>query len=194
MAKSEAAIRAATCTCGRVALECKDAPIVGAACYCASCQKAGTLFEELPGGSPVLAADRGTPYALYRKDRVRCVSGAEVLREHRLTPSSKTRRVVASCCNAPIFVEFAGGHWLSIYQQRFPAGQRPPIEMRTMTRDAPAGIGFDDGLPSYRTHSGRFMWRLLAAWVAMGFRAPRIDYVHGILDLAAKPADAETVG
>jgi hypothetical protein len=38
------------------------------------------------------------------------------------------------------------------------------------------------------------MWRLLAAWVAMGFRAPRIDYVHGILDLAPKPTDAETVG
>jgi hypothetical protein len=176
----------AECVCGRVGLECSGPPIVGAACYCESCQKAGRLFATLPGASSILAADGGTAYALYRKDRIRCVKGAEALREHRLTPVSKTRRVVASCCNSPMFVEFSGGHWLSVYQGRFSEGQRPPIEMRTMTRDAPAGIAFDDGLPSYRTHSGRFMWRLLTAWIAMGFRAPKIDYVNGTLDVSVR--------
>jgi hypothetical protein len=186
MGESNRAIRTASCACGHVTLECTGAPIVGADCYCASCQRAGQIFGALPGGSPVLAGDGGTPYALYRKDRVGRASGAEALREHRLTPSSSTRRVVASCCNTPMFAEFSGGHWLSIYQGRFPTEERPPTEMRTMVRDAPAGVAFNDGLPSYRTHSGKFMWKLLAAWIAMGFRAPKIDYVGGTLDVTDK--------
>jgi hypothetical protein len=190
MAGSNEVLRTASCTCATVEFACTGTPIVGAACYCTSCRAAGRLFAALPGAAAVLEADGGTAYALYRKDRVSCIRGADALREHRLTPASKTRRVVASCCNSPMFVEFAGGHWLSIYQGRFLAAQRPAIEMRTMTRDAPAGIAFNDGLPSYRTHSGRFMWRLLSAWIAMGFRAPNVDYVQGTLDVA--PMSAKT--
>ena len=104
------------------------------------------------------------------------------MREYRLTPASKTRRVVATCCNAPIFLEFSGGHWLSIYKDRFAKADQPALDMRTMTRDRRPGVEFTDGLPSYKTHSGRFMWKLLTAWAAMGFRAPKIDYVSGTVD------------
>jgi hypothetical protein len=176
-------MRRVACSCGQVAFEASGAPIVGAACYCSSCQKAGNIFEKLPGGEPVLESDGGTNYALYRKDRIRCVHSAELLREHRLSPTAPTRRVLAKCCNAPMFLEFKGGHWLSVYRERIHPDDRPPVEMRTMTADRRPGVEFSDGLPSYAKHSGRFMWRLLTAWAAMGFRAPKVEYVNGELDV-----------
>lgn len=72
-----------------------------------------------------------------------------------------------------MFLEFTGGHWLSIYRDRLGA-DAPPVELRTMTRDRRAGVVFEDAVPSYETHSARFMWRLFAAWAAMGFRAPKL--------------------
>lgn len=174
--------RLARCTCGQVALRLSGAPIVTAACYCTSCQAAGEHFARLEGGAPVLADDGGTAFLLCRKDRVDALKGMEMLREHKLRPASSTRRVVAACCNTPMFLEFQNGHWLSIYRDRLPVDDRLPIEMRTMIMDRRAGVEFHDTIPSYRKHSGRFMWRLLAAWAAMGFRAPKIDYVKGTLD------------
>lgn len=176
-------MRRVACRCGQVGFEASGTPIVTAACHCSSCQKAGKIFERLPGGAPVLESDGGTDYALYRKDRVHCVRGADLLREHRLGPTAPTRRVVAGCCNAPMFLEFKGGHWLSVYRERIHPDDRLPIEMRTMTADRRPGVEFTDGLPSYAKHSGRFMWRLLSAWAAMGFRAPKITYVQGELDV-----------
>ena len=43
-----------------------------------------------------------------------------------------------------------------------------------MTRDAPAGVMLPDDAPNLRGHSGRFFPRLLGAWIAMGFRVPRV--------------------
>lgn len=174
--------RLATCTCGNVSLRLRGEPIVTAACYCTSCQEAGAVLAALSDAAPVLQDDGGTAYLLCRKDRVELVRGADTLREFRLRPGAPTRRVVASCCNTPMFLEFQNGHWLSVYRQRLPTDGRPPVAMRTMTMDRRAGVEFDDAIPSYRKHSGRFMWRLLVAWAAMGFRAPKLDYVKGTLD------------
>ena len=182
MSGSEMRKRVAHCSCGQCEMVLSGEPIVTAICYCTSCRTAGRRFEALPGGRPVLAEDGGTPFVLQRKDRAACTRGAELLKEHRLKPSSPTRRVVATCCNSPMFLEFSGGHWLSVYRDRLDAAERPPVEMRTMIADRPAGVEFTDALPSYRKQSGGFMWRLLVAWVAMGFRAPKLDYVKGTLD------------
>ncbi|HEV7317349.1 MAG TPA: hypothetical protein VGO04_01895 [Ensifer sp.] len=179
MAKARGRVRIAACRCGQVAFEAVEEPIVGAACYCTSCRTAGEQLEALPDAPAVLEADGSTRFALYRKDRIRCIRGEGLLRAHRLTPKSTTRRVIASCCNAAMFLEFKGGHWLSVYNQRFAPDEQLPLEMRTMTKDRRPGVEFNDALPSYKTHSGRFMWRLLTAWIAMGFRAPDIDYVKG---------------
>lgn len=163
----------ASCECGAVRIEAAGAPIMAVACCCASCQEAGRRFELLPGAPPVLDADGGTPFVLHRKDRVRCVAGGEKLIEHRLDPASATRRMVANCCNSAMFLDFTKGHWLSIYSRRL-GGSAPPIEMRTMTGDRREDAELSEDVPNHKTHSGRFMWKLLGAWIAMGLRCPAV--------------------
>jgi hypothetical protein len=51
-------------------------------------------------------ADGGVDYCLYRKDRVKIAQGAHHPREYRLKPESPTRRVAASCCGSPMFLDF----------------------------------------------------------------------------------------
>lgn len=161
----------ASCRCGAVAFQAEGPPIMAAVCHCASCQAAGAEIESLPGAPPVLDAHGGTPFVLQRKDRVRCLRGGERLEARRLKPESPTRRLVAACCNSPMALEFKGGHWLSLYAGRM-GEKAPPMEYRVMTGDR-RGDPPDD-LPNYASHSGSFMWRLLGAWVAMGFRVPAV--------------------
>ena len=163
----------ALCQCGKVKLEAVGRPILTGSCYCTSCQEAGRRFEQLASAPPVLNPDGGTDFVLYRKDRVQCVTGQEYLEEHRLRPDSPTRRVVAACCNSAVFLDFTRGHWLTIYRDRFPTGA-PPLEMRVMTKERRDGIELADDLPNYGGHSGKFMLKLVAAWIAMGFRRPEI--------------------
>ncbi|AQA00072.1 hypothetical protein BWQ93_17520 [Sphingopyxis sp. QXT-31] len=171
--------RIASCSCGTVTLELAGPPIVAATCYCHSCQAAGAAFDALPGVPGTLGADGGTPYLLMRKDRLRWLSGSDRLDEHRLKPDSPTRRFVARCCNAPVALEFTKGHWLSIYSARLAEADRPKPEMRTIVGDRPAGVELADDIPNYKSPSGKFMWRLLTAWAAMGFRAPPIEKTRG---------------
>lgn len=173
--------RIAACQCGQAALEVAGQPILAAICHCQSCQTAGAHLQSLEGAPPVLGRNDGTAFMLIRKDRVRCLRGAENLAEYRLKPDSSTRRVVAGCCNTPMFLEFTKGHWLSVYSDRFQPADKAVPELRTMTRDLRRPIENDEGVPAFATHSPRFMWRLLLAWAAMGFRAPKVDYVRGSL-------------
>jgi hypothetical protein len=163
----------ASCRCGAVVLEVAGAPIVHAACYCASCQEAGRRIARLSGAPPVLDADGGTDCVLYRKDRVRCLQGGERLEAFRLKPESPTRRMVATCCNSAMFLDFTKGHWLTMYRARLPDAV-PPLEMRVMTAERPQGVVLPDDASNYAGHTGRLMWKLLTAWAAMGFRAPQV--------------------
>lgn len=163
----------APCTCGQVMLEAVGAPILSAVCYCKSCRSAARQFEQMPGAPAVLNGDGGIDYCLFRKDRVKIVRGGEHLQAHRLTEASATRRVVAECCSAPMFLDFTSGHWLTLYRDRLPE-DAPPLEMGVMAKDLPAGHAPPDDLPTYPTHPARFMIKLLAAWAAMGFRRPKV--------------------
>jgi hypothetical protein len=158
------------CQCGKVRLETAGAPILTAACFCKSCQEAGRQFAALSSAPSVLDADGGTGVVLYRKDRVTCASGLEHLEEHRLKPDSPTRRVLAACCGSPMFLDFTRGHWLALYRNRFAAA--PSIEMRVMTNDRPPGVTLPSDVPNHGGHSGKFLRRLVGAWIAMGFRRP----------------------
>src|ERR1700744_4194163 len=133
-----------------------------------SCQEAGRRFEQLASAPPVLDPDSGTSLVLYRKDRVRCVTGQEDLEEHRLTPDSPTRRVVATCCNSAMFLDVTKGHWLSLYRNRFPAGV-PRLEMRVMTKERRIGVELAGDVPNFSGNSGKFMLKMIASWIAVGF-------------------------
>jgi hypothetical protein len=164
----------APCRCGKVELQVVGAPILRGICYCASCQEAGRQYQVARDVDPVLAEDGGTDYVLYRKDRVRCVRGGDLLEERRLKPDSPTRRMFARCCNTAMFLDFTRGHWLTVYRGRFP-GDMPPATMRVMTAERPEGVILPDDMANYPRHSGKFMLKLLGAWMAMGFRRPAVD-------------------
>ncbi|MET0386918.1 MAG: hypothetical protein ABW321_13210 [Polyangiales bacterium] len=162
------------CRCGSVELALDKAPILSAECHCTSCRTAGEALQALPGMQPLLEPNGGTGFVLYRKDRIQFVKGAALLKEHRLTTRSKTRRVVASCCNTPVFLEFESGHWLSLYSRLWPEQARPAIELRTMTMDRTDTSALANDVPNAKRQSLSFFAKLLRAWVAMGFRVPKI--------------------
>jgi hypothetical protein len=166
----------APCRCGKVELEIDGAPILRGICYCASCQEAGRRHHAAPGADSILAEDGGTDYVLYRKDRIRCVKGGDLLDERRLKPDSPTRRIFARCCNTAMFVDFTKGHWLTIYRGRLP-NDMPPATMRVMTAARPQGVTLPDDMANYPGRSGKFMLKLLRAWIAMRFRRPAVDGV-----------------
>jgi hypothetical protein len=167
-------ITSLNCACGQVRLETVGTPITCAECHCNSCRAAAARLQALPAAPCIQASNGGTHFVLYRKDRVRFLEGWDLLKSLRLTGDAKTRRVVASCCNTPVFLEFENGHWLSLYGCLWPPENLPRLELRTMTVDLPDPSVLADDVPNMRRHSGRFFARLLGAWFAMGFRTPRL--------------------
>jgi len=162
------------CRCGQVEMQVTGDPLLHGICYCKSCQQAGRLHQAVSGADAILAADGGTDYVLYRKDRVSCVKGRDLLEERRLKAESPTRRMFARCCNSAMFLDFTKGHWLTVYRGRLPS-DIPPATMRMMTADRPNGVALpDDGLTNCPGQSGKFLLKLLAAWMAMGFRRPAV--------------------
>lgn len=164
-----------SCACGKLQLQLEGAPILCAECHCTSCRTAGEQLQALNLARPMLEPNGGTRFVLYRKDRIHFRAGTDALREHRLSARSKTRRLVATCCNSPVCLEFQGGHWLSLYSSLWPESIRPAIEMRTMISDLPDASKLPHDVPNAKRQSLAFFRKLLGAWVAMGFRAPRLE-------------------
>lgn len=158
------------CACGSCELEATGAPILSAACYCDDCQAGARQIEALPRAPRVADADGGTPYALYRMDRVAPSKGSERLKDYKIRQGSPTCRVVATCCNAAMFVRYERGpHWVAVYRARV-VGDIPPLEMRVNTRLKPAGVELSGDVPSYATFPLRFVTKLVAAKIAMLLR------------------------
>jgi hypothetical protein len=165
----------ASCTCGQVSFDANGEPILSATCYCKSCRSAGQQFEMAIGAPTVLRADGGTDYCLYRKDRVMLARGADHLREHRLSGDTPTRRVVASCCNTPMFLDFTKGHWLTLYRDRLGPGAPRP-EMGVMAKDKPSDQATPADMPVHANYPPSFMVRILIAWAKMGLRRPPMTW------------------
>jgi hypothetical protein len=149
-------------------------------CCCTSCRTAGGVLEKLPGAPRIVGRNGATQLVLYRKDRIHFATGTALLKEYRLTAESPTRRIVAICCNTPICLDFTKGHWLSLYSCVWPAHMLPPIQMRTMTSDAPEGTILCGDVPNHKRYAFSFFGKLLRAWVAMGFKIPKV-LVNGTL-------------
>jgi hypothetical protein len=161
-------VTTARCSCGSVELEARGAPILSAACCCDDCQQGARQLEQLPNAPPVCDPDAGTAYLLYRKDRMKCSKGSERLRDYRLTKESRTRRVVATCCNSAMFLDFERGHWFSVYRARF-GGAVPRLQMRVQTRFLPPAAHVPGDVPSYSRIPLKFIVKLVAARIAMLF-------------------------
>jgi len=157
----------ATCACGGVEVRAFGKPIVSAVCYCDDCQKGAAQIEALPNAPAVRDPDGGTAYMLVRKDRFECSRGAEHLKPHKLKETSPTNRVVATCCNSAMFVNFdRGPHWASAYRARF-HGDLPPLQARICTKFKPKGVVLADDVPSYQSYPPSFIVKLLASRIAM---------------------------
>lgn len=157
----------ARCACGKVELELTGTPVISVVCHCDDCQAGSRLIEALPGAPAILDAGAGTPYALYRNDRVRCTRGAELLEGYKLKPASTTQRMVAGCCNSAMLARLDPIlHWTPVYRDRIepPA---PPLEMRIQTRFVPAAVTLPGDLPSVSGTPLRFVTRMVGAKLAM---------------------------
>jgi hypothetical protein len=162
--------RTARCRCGGVELEATGAPIVSAVCYCADCQNGSREIEELPNAGCVSDADGGTAYILFRKDRLVCSKGASLLKSYKIKASSATNRLVASCCNSAMFVNFdKGPHWVSVYRARFEGGLFP-LQMRICARAKPDGVAIHTDAPSYAGYPPTLMMKLVTSRLAMLLR------------------------
>ncbi|QIB67771.1 hypothetical protein G3T16_19745 [Kineobactrum salinum] len=156
----------AQCTCGSVEIDVAGKPILGAACYCDDCQEGARQLEALPDAPPVMGPDGGTDLLLFRKDRVQFSKGADLLRDYRIKDGSPTRRVVATCCNSAMFLDFQKGHWFSVYRARF-GNDAPPIQMRIQTRYRSENNPVSSGVPEYKSYPLKFITRLMAARLGM---------------------------
>lgn len=170
-----------TCACGQVRLEVDGVPIVSTECHCDSCRAAAAKLQGLSAAPQFQECNGGTRSVLYRKDRIRFVSGTGALKTLRLTPKAKTRRVIATCCNTPIFMEFPNGHWLDLYGCLWPKGTLPPLDLRTMTSDLRDASALPDDVPNAKRQSLLFYAKLMGAWIAMGFRSPKITLGEGAI-------------
>lgn len=159
----------ASCACGKVTMETRGKPIVTAVCYCDDCQAAGRQIEALPGAAPVLDADGGSALVMYRRDRLSCVRGADLLKAMKLRPDSPTNRYVASCCNSAMYLGFDDSkHWVDVFRGRV-EGTAPPIEVRMCTRFLPAGTEIPKDLPSSSGFHVGTVAKVMGARLAMLF-------------------------
>ena len=159
----------ATCVCGRVELRLIGNPIVTSVCYCDDCQAGARQLAALPG-APLAGDDGGTAFVLFPKDRVQCTSGDSALKAYKLQDKSVTNRVVATCCNAPMLMNFDNArHWVPVYRARL-LGIAPPIQMRICTKFKPDNVELPDDIPSYPSYPPKLLVKLLAARVSMLFR------------------------
>ena len=161
--------RVVTCRCGSVKIKVKGLPLMVNTCHCKYCQEGSAKIELLPNAPHITDPCGGTAYVLFRKDRVKIVQGSDLLTDYRLDGEKDTRRAVSSCCHSPVFLDFAPGHWVSIYQQRFNTPV-PQVERRIQINSMPAGKCPDDGLPAHGGFPPIMMAKLLGARVAMGFK------------------------
>ncbi|WP_236020651.1 GFA family protein [Devosia sediminis] len=168
------------CACGKFRVEVTGAPFITAECHCKSCRSAAQRLGALPPSRPLTSASGGVPYILYRKDRVTFPDGTSALAEFRLSDKAPTRRVLTTCCNTPVFTEFEGAHWLSMFASLWPDPARPAMQIRTQTADVAEGTVLDASLPAGAMTTAGFYAKLLWAWIAMGFKVPKVAVTQKI--------------
>jgi len=155
-----------SCTCGQVEIEVTGPAIVCSVCHCSNCHQASKNIESLPNAPAVLDQYGGTPYVLYRKDRIKHLKGREFYKSFKVGEKS-ANRVYASCCNSFLFLDLPDPmHWIPISRARF-GDKAPPIEMRINVEFKKEGKIPPSDVPSFSSLPLRFIARLLKAKLAM---------------------------
>jgi len=166
-------MRTARCSCGSVEIEAFGTPITSVVCYCDTCQEGSRQIEALTNAAPILSADGGTAYILYRKDRIKYAKGTELLKAIKLDERSTTSRVVAVCCNSALVMRFDDvKHWVPVYRARF-QGDLPPVQWRICTKFKPENAQIPADVPSSAMYPAGFIWKLLASKLSMLFGRDR---------------------
>ncbi len=161
--------RIARCSCRKVVIEAFGAPIASTVCYCDTCQEGSRRIEASPNAAPILSPDGGTAYILYRKDRVKYVTGAELLKGYKIDEKSTTSRMVATCCNSAMVMQLGNPmHWVPIYRGRF-HDDVPPLQWRICTKFKPANAEIPNDVPASAMYPAGLMWKLLTSKIAMVF-------------------------
>lgn len=157
----------ARCRCGEVEIEAWGNPIGCVICHCDDCRMAGLALAALPDAPPLLDEAGGTANVLYRKDRVAPLKGGHLLHAHKLTPASKTNRMVATCCNSPMAITFDDArHWVPLYRDRL-EGAVPPVQWRICTKFRPPGTDLPEDVPSHDMYPFGMMAALALSAMAM---------------------------
>lgn len=155
------------CACGQVAVEAVGTPITSVSCYCDDCQEGARQIQSLPNAASIQDGDGGTAYLVYRKDRIRCLKGPSLLRHHKIRENSATNRVIATCCNSALYMNFDDSkHWIDVYRSRC-QGAVPPVQMRICTKFKPEGRTIATDVPAYSRYPMSLLVKLLVAKVAM---------------------------
>jgi hypothetical protein len=159
------------CACGQVEFEAHGRPITSLTCYCDDCREGSRQVEALPGARRVMDGNEGSPYSLWRKDRVVCVKGQDLLAAHKVRPSSHTNRIVAACCNSALMLGFDGWRpWVSVYRVAI-AGGLPPLRLRIFTKFASNPAELPQDVPRHVTFPPWFPLRMLLERLSMIFRS-----------------------
>jgi hypothetical protein len=162
----------AQCRCGAVEVGAWSDPILVTACYCDDCQAASERLAASGNSAPLAGADGGTEFMVFRRDRIACVRGAENLEPMRLIATSKTRRMIARCCETPMYIAFDDKRpWVSALRAGFGAGA-PPVEMRICTRFRRPEHKAEDGVPEHPGYPAAMILRVVAVWPRMLFSRP----------------------
>jgi hypothetical protein len=160
-------VKAASCSCGSVELEAIGSPITSVVCYCDDCQEGSRQIEALPNARPVRDPDGGTAYSVYGKDRVKCSRGALLLKSNKIREKSATNRVIATCCNSAMLLNFDDAkHWVDVHSSRL-TGDIPPLQMRICTKFKPENTDLPSDVPLYANYPLKFLAKLVAAKIAM---------------------------
>lgn len=168
----------AYCACGRTEFQATGSPMLVMACYCDDCQAANAQINAMPNGHGGARSDGGTPSTVFRKDRVRCVRGQELLNEHKLRPDSHTSRVIATCCNSNMETRF--DNWYPFVALRTHSVNtddvKPQLCMNTKWAPNKDRIMFQ--VPHHAGIPLSFAMKLLGASVQLGFqRAKPMDQI-----------------
>ncbi|HEY4124519.1 MAG TPA: hypothetical protein VGM36_07895, partial [Rhizomicrobium sp.] len=123
------------------------APIANAACYCAGCQAGGRQIEAA-GARNFRDEWGGSPYAIYRDDRLTCIEGASLLKGFKLGEDAPTTRFITTCCNSAIYLKYRPGWWTSVYRVRF-GDAALPLEWRNQVEAIPDRAALPNDVPVY---------------------------------------------